>query len=306
MPLRPTELGLKGVALVAALEIAFFATSYSNLFFLLLTFCGVIGGVAAIGALANLRGLRIGVEPVPFAAAGSARFIVLHTGSRRRHFDLALALEGEGRTMDAGHIAIATGNGAHTATLAALPRGIVRATKVRVSSRHPFGLFQASRRFRVDLEVVTHPSPEPQDGAPRRHVGQSAGAHDRGKVVAGLRPFRAGDALGSVHWKATARRGEPVVKEYEPEGSERIDVVIDRRCTSDELEERLAAAAELVMRARDGGAPVVLHSQDWTQSVASNGVGAATALRCLAAASTLPPTAPGVVAAAEARGVARV
>jgi len=306
VPLRPTELGLKGVALVAALEVAFFATSYSNLFFLLLTFCGVIGGIAAVGALANLRGLRVVVEPVPFAAAGSPRQIVVHTRGGRRRFDLALVLEGEDRKVDAGHVAIATGDGTHTATMAALPRGVLHATRLRVSSRHPFGLFQASRRYPVEIEVVTYPSPDAGDAAPRNDVGPSIGAHDRGRVVASLRPFRTGDALGAVHWKATARRGEPVVKECEPEGTERLDVVIDRRCSAEELETRLAAATDFVLNARDGDAPVTLRSQDWTQSVTVNGVGAHTALRRLAAATTLPSTAPGVAAAADAAGAVHV
>jgi uncharacterized protein (DUF58 family) len=43
----------------------------------------------------------------------------------------------------------------------------------------------------------------------------------------GTREYRAGDAVRSIHWRSWARRGEPVVKEYQEEYFARIALVLD-------------------------------------------------------------------------------
>ena len=56
--IRPTALGVKGVLLFVALELAFFATDYSNLFFLLLAFSSALGALGAAWSWQNLRNVR--------------------------------------------------------------------------------------------------------------------------------------------------------------------------------------------------------------------------------------------------------
>ena len=43
----------------------------------------------------------------------------------------------------------------------------------------------------------------------------------------GTREYRAGDAIRNIHWRSWARRGEPVVKEYQEEYFCRIAVILD-------------------------------------------------------------------------------
>ena len=71
--------------------------------------------------------------------------------------------------------------------------------------------------------------------------------------VAGARPVP-GDSLRAVHWRATARRGRLVVREWEAAGGQGLEVVLDRRCAPAELEEALEALSALVhvARARKG------------------------------------------------------
>src|SRR3989442_2313388 len=43
----------------------------------------------------------------------------------------------------------------------------------------------------------------------------------------GPREYREGDAVRSIHWRSWARRGEPVVKEYQEEYFCRIAILLD-------------------------------------------------------------------------------
>ena len=43
----------------------------------------------------------------------------------------------------------------------------------------------------------------------------------------GIREYRPGDPLRKIHWRSWARRGEPVVKEYQEEYFSRIALVLD-------------------------------------------------------------------------------
>lgn len=313
MRIRPTELGWKGLLLLAALECAFVATSYSNLFFLLIVFCIAVGTLAATWTIANLRGLRVVRVDVPLAAAGDARTVACELQARRPRSDLHLELLLDGASLPTASAPFVANSSTVTGTLPPRERGVGRVRGVRVTSRFPLGLFVA----RVDLpaagDVATYPEPEGRRAGRR---GAADGAHNvqhvqRGAGVQELRPFRAGDSLGDVHWKATARRGEPVVKEREREGSRARVFVLDRRCAPDELERALGVLAGAVLDARAAGGALRVLSQDAAFVVdAARGEHDAV-LRWLASADTLdagaapPPRAAGALrlpaAAAEVR-----
>ncbi len=294
MRIRPTELGVKGMLLLAALELAFLATSYSNLFFLLIAFCCVLGVSGLVGAIRNVRGVDVRLTSVPLAAAGAARSVSVAFAGHRRGFDIVLTAEGGGPGMALGHVQLVDGPVLLELPLAAGARGVLRITHLRVASRFPFGLFEVSRRLPADHEIVTYPDPAlagdaAGDGA---RAARLAATGARSPTVAGLRTFRAGDPLGDVHWKASARRSMPIVKEREAEAGELVEIVLDRRCPTAELEPALSAITGLVLAAQAGGRPLRLHSQDHTVEVTATGPAAATALRWLAAAQPLPASAP--------------
>jgi uncharacterized protein (DUF58 family) len=65
----------------------------------------------------------------------------------------------------------------------------------------------------------------------------------------GLREYRPGDPLQRVHWKATARAGTPIVKEYQDEFFERHALILDTSGPRGEdaaFEEAVAVAASFV------------------------------------------------------------
>ncbi|MCK5941119.1 MAG: DUF58 domain-containing protein, partial [Planctomycetes bacterium] len=263
--IRPSALGAKGLLLFAALELAFLATNYSNLFFLLLAFCAVLGAFGAWWSWRNLRGVHVADIELPMAAAGSARPVELTlVGDRRPRFDVTVELPTGEAAAEVGYAALLVGRAPVVGSLSPQPRGVQRIERVRLTSRYPFGFFEARCELPVGGEVVSHPQPSAtaatgaRAGGAGEHGGSAAG---RGASLCGLREFRAGDEVADVHWKATARRGTAIVKEREHERRPAVEAVLDRRAAPEEFERALMRAAALVFAARHG-APLRLRSQD--------------------------------------------
>jgi uncharacterized protein (DUF58 family) len=185
-------------------------------------------------------------------------------------------------------VARITGSGVHDLEMPPLPRGLRRVRAVRVATRFPFGLFEVRANCRIEAEVVTYPGPS-------THAARAscAGEHDPGASavtstgIAGVRPFRPGDALRDVHWKASARRTEPVVKEREHGAGDALELVVDRRCDEVALERALGAATGLAFAAKEGRG-LRLASQGFTAQVVAGQPPTPALLRWLAEARPLP------------------
>ncbi|MCB9877817.1 MAG: DUF58 domain-containing protein [Planctomycetes bacterium] len=295
LTLRPTALGGKGLMLFAALELAFFATSYSNLFFLLLAFCCVLGAVGLLATVRNVRGLQAVAFDAPLAAAGAPRQVAITLdGGARRRFGVDVVVPTGGGPCGVGTAMAVDGPTLLHGALTPLRRGVHEVGHVRLSSSFPFGLFEARLEVPTRGELVTWPAAPradaPPGGAadPEGDEGNAPALPGRGASWSGLREFRSGDAIGDVHWKATARRGTAIVKEREREQAETAQVVLDRRLDEATFERALVEAAALVLAAADGGGPVTLHSQGASLHVGAERVGLDAALRWLAGAERLP------------------
>lgn len=289
MRLRPTPLGWKGMLLMAALLLAFEAAAYSNLFFLLVAFGFVLGGLGAALAIANVRAVAALRADAPSAAADARRPVAVRAQCRRAVFDVDVAL-----ILPAGDAPVGRVTGAGDcelrADLAGRPRGIAIAAAARVRSTWPFGLFAVARTLPCHVELVTWPAPT-QAPAPTA-AAATARAGGREPAVAGVRPFRAGDAISDVDWKATARRGEPMTKDREIAADAPAVVVVDRRLPPAAFEHALAAATTAVLAHAHRGAPLRLCSQDCDLALAPRRSAAEPLLRWLAAATPLPVDAP--------------
>ncbi len=293
MRVRPTELGWKGLALVGALGVAFFATSYSNLFFLVIAFSLVIGLFGCAGALRNVAGVRVVSVAVPFAAAGHSREVALQLASRRRAFDVRVSLDLGGRVVDVAHAAVLHGEVRLGGAVQGLSRGIVHVARARVATSFPFGLFRVVREVPVGAEFVTHPAPGSSGARLVARCGEHALAGAaRSVTAASLRELRAGDETRDVHWKATARRGEPVVREWEHEGGDELEIVLDRRCSTEVLEQALADATGAALAALSAGRAVTLRSQEAVLRAAGGRGDRESLLRWLAAAGPVGDGAP--------------
>jgi len=112
-------------------------------------------------------------------------------------------------------------------------RGVYTLGPVTVSASDPFGFFTFRRTFGERTTVLVYPNaPElpnfaippanlPGEGRFRRRT------HNVTPNVAGLREYAPGDSFNRIHWPATARKGEPMVKQFELDPASDIWVVLD-------------------------------------------------------------------------------
>ena len=160
-------------------------------------------------------------------------------------------------------------------------RGIYRLGPVAVRSGDPMGLFTEQRVIPavqeilvypplVDVRHVHIPTASMQGGQPVTNRAALAS-----QTVAGIREYAAGDPMSRIAWSATARQGRMMVKEFEPEPSSDIWIMLDlghdgpedvlpgpRGLEASDLDGKLefsvAAAGALVERALDDGRKVGL------------------------------------------------
>lgn len=129
---------------------------------------------------------------------------------------------------------LAPGESAEIETVrVAIRRGRFAGGEAKVTCGAPFGLMTTRRTIPVGSDVtvvprwvdlrafpLAEPSSSPSDVL---HERPRAGG---GEEFLGVRGFRPGDPLRSIHWRSTARAGTLVVKEYEQEISNRTALVL--------------------------------------------------------------------------------
>ncbi len=108
------------------------------------------------------------------------------------------------------------------ATVTAPTRGRHRLPPAVVATRAPFGLFVKRRALPRTGAVLVLPRPAGALPAPAAapkgaHTDAGPGAARRARTgpFHGLRPYRSGDDPRRIHWPATARSREPVVRTHE-------------------------------------------------------------------------------------------
>jgi uncharacterized protein (DUF58 family) len=286
----PTGTGVKGLFLLTLLGLAFFATDYSNLFFLVIVFSIVLGAVGTWLAVRNLRDVTLTTLELPLAAASATRPVRVRLQAERA-FDVAVEAKIDGRWRRLAHVPLVHGDREHVDELPGQPRGVRELDAIRITSRFPFGFVRVVRAVPLPATLATHPQPTTAEArsARRSGLGDLGDGTNRGAVVAGLRPFRTGDGLGDVHWRATARRGSPIVKEREAESAPAAILLVDRRADGDAFERVLGQACRRVLDARERGEALRLVSQGHAEPAAMT---ATALLHWLAAATPLPADAP--------------
>jgi uncharacterized protein (DUF58 family) len=133
-----------------------------------------------------------------------------------------------------------------------------------ISSGFPLGLIRFDRSVEIGGEFVVLPALGVVDAPALRHwLSRQAGGDGRARKVLrrlttdhadvrGVRPYRSGDALRDIHWRSSARRGEPMVREYDVAPSPELILVVEpwlpARATEDDranLEAALSLAATI-------------------------------------------------------------
>jgi uncharacterized protein (DUF58 family) len=134
-------------------------------------------------------------------------------------------------------------------------RGFHHLRGLRISTRFPFGLLRRSIDLDDPAELLVYPALMPvSDPALLGGLAQlgerQSPARARSGDFHGLRELRPGDDPRDIHWRTTARRGRPFVREFEEESGRNLVIVLDTRAdqgTEEEFETAVSYATSLAL-----------------------------------------------------------
>jgi len=179
--------------------------------------------------------------PVRLGESTTARVRLVHEGRRRLRAVVRDAWEpSAGATGTRRRVTVRPGGGvALTTALTPFRRGVRRADAVTVRAWGPLRL--AARQATHELPGTVTVLPR---FSSRRHLPSrlarlreldgrtSVQVRGRGTEFDSLREYVRGDDVRSLDWRATARRGDLVVRTWRPERDRRVVVVVDSGRTS--------------------------------------------------------------------------
>jgi len=110
-------------------------------------------------------------------------------------------------------------------------RGIYRQDTFRIATRFPFGFLQKAHRLSLKTEALVYPSVEPTQEfveiLPGLEGALESPSKGRGQDLYALRDYVPTDSARHVHWKASARQGTLMVREFAHEDDCRVLLVLD-------------------------------------------------------------------------------
>ncbi|MGC2233527.1 MAG: DUF58 domain-containing protein, partial [Candidatus Acidiferrum sp.] len=105
-------------------------------------------------------------------------------------------------------------------------RGIYRQEAFRIVTRFPFGFLQKARRVDLKSEALVYPSVEPTrdffEVLPGMQGALESLSKGGGQDLYALRDYQPRDSSRHVHWKASARLGSLMVREFTREDDCRV------------------------------------------------------------------------------------
>jgi uncharacterized protein (DUF58 family) len=113
-------------------------------------------------------------------------------------------------------------------------RGVYRQEIFRIVTRFPFGFLQKARRLDIPTEAVVYPSVEASaeflDVRPGIQGAMETFTKGRGQDLYALRDYQPNDSARLVHWKASARTGSLMVREFAREDDCNVLLIFDLHC----------------------------------------------------------------------------
>lgn len=231
------------------------ALNYSNnMGFALAFLLTAIAVVSVHHCQRNLAGLRLSVSHCAPVFAGEPMECTLHLTNSGRAPRWQIAAGPATERTPAVDLP-AGGTAGLTLRMATDRRGRLRCPEIRVSTRHPLGLFESWAWIYPQRELLVYPHPAasssvrlPLAQADVENAGESVHGIDE---FVGLRTPLPGEALSRMAWKAWARTGELLAKDYRS-GAASAWLDWDALPVTD-LEERLSLLTRLIIDADAAG-----------------------------------------------------
>lgn len=218
----PTRQGAVFVLVLFAILLG--AINYQNsLAYALVFLLTGLGVVSILHTYLNLRGLVIRAgRAAPVFAGESARFSIdLGNPSFEMHYAISISLPDQVETV------VDIGPGENRAELSCLAptRGRLLLGRFTVATGFPLGLLRAWSHVDLGMSCLVYPAPAPIRGLPAPRASTKGNGGDRGQGhedFTALRPYRDGDALSHVHWKAMAREQGMQTKQFSGEQEQEL------------------------------------------------------------------------------------
>lgn len=149
-------------------------------------------------------------------------------------------------------------------------RGLVRVNNLSLRTSDPLRLFYRDRDLDCMANLLVRPEVHELPGSigsggrrvsPGRRTGGGASPMESDSELIGLRPYVRGDDVRRIHWRTSARLGEPHVVQVEPPvRSPGTTVILDQRpdSTAEGFERAVSAAASVLVAAAGSGRSVRL------------------------------------------------
>jgi uncharacterized protein (DUF58 family) len=262
----PTRLGWSLILLLGGIAFAAINTG-NNLLYLLLGLCAAAIGLCFVAGGRALRRVRLSLSyPEEILAGEPTAMVVVVDNPHRRLASPTLEMQlrgGKEPVPDLSLPPLPPG----TSRTRFVPttfrrRGLFRAGRVQVATSDPLGLVLRRRTLRPRGHYYVYPSPLALE---RR---EEALAHERGEVPdrrvgEGLELHQMRDYLWSddsrhIDWRATARAGHLMVKEFLEANAEHLLLIFDPavdRLTPEirsRFEEQVSLATAVVLRCTEG------------------------------------------------------
>ncbi|MCT4784351.1 MULTISPECIES: DUF58 domain-containing protein [Exiguobacterium] len=113
-----------------------------------------------------------------------------------------------------------------------IKRGIHVFDRTKLHVRDVFGLFDRTRTLRLETVVEVSPAELPFDLPRDEHVGGRGEQYRRARTytevantTSGVREYAAGDRIGRIDWKASARRDNLMTKTFDQEQEKKLSLV---------------------------------------------------------------------------------
>src|SRR3954470_20420000 len=209
-----------------------------NLFFLTFGMMACLLAANGLMSTLGLGGLRVRRILPPVIHAGTPYLMGIALENRKRRLpSFSIEVEDliEGRPIEKRcyFLKLPAGRVQETAYRNTMARrGRYRLSGFRLATKFPFGLLPRARAIADADELYVYPAliPAPEAvlrGLPAYPAAGRAFAPSRQGEFRGLRAYRHGDDPRDIHWRSTARRGIPLVREKEDEETREATIVLD-------------------------------------------------------------------------------
>lgn len=236
--LRPTRAGWCFFLITFGVGFAALNTG-NNLLYLVLSLMLAFLVLSGVLSESALRGIRVQRRAPGELFAETPGTVGLEIQNNQRYVpafavvveDRALASDGRERAVGRSFALRISPRSSESRFYRLIPerRGRLRFSSFQISTRFPFGLFSKSLVIDAPGEALVFPAIEavqvPARLGSARGGGESlAGPAGQGADVSELREFARGDGARRIHWRASLRRGQLMVRRVESEHEAEVEV----------------------------------------------------------------------------------